>query len=268
MGLIDTHTHLASFVRRDELAVTLQRAREADVEAMITIGTASDDWSLYREIAQAHRGFVDYTVGLHPCSVEANWEDELALLPQFWDGEGVKPVALGECGLDRFHLPKDTIEAEKEFTHQRAAFAAQLVLARNLNCPVVVHSRGAFTETVQMIDESGVDWSRVVFHCFAEGAQEMAELRRRGGWGSFTGIVTYKSAGDVREAAEFQGLDRLMVETDAPYLTPVPLRGKPNEPAYVRHTADFCAELLSVSYEELAANTTKNAREFYGLGKA
>jgi len=96
----------------------------------------------------------------------------------------------------------------------------------------------------------------------------MAELRRRGGWGSFTGIVTYKSAGDVREAAEFQGLDRLMVETDAPYLTPVPLRGKPNEPAYVRHTADFCAELLSVSYEELAANTTKNAREFYGLGKA
>ncbi len=267
MGLIDTHTHLASFERRDELAATLQRAREADVEAMITIGTASDDWSLYREIAQTHRNFVHFTAGLHPCSVEANWEEELAKLPGFWEEAGVKPVALGECGLDRFHLPKDAVEAEKEFTQQRAAFASQLVLARQLSCPVVVHSRGAFTETVQMIDESGVDWSHVVFHCFAEGAQEMAELRRREGRGSFTGIVTYKSAGNVRDAAKLQGLDHLMVETDAPYLTPVPLRGKPNEPAYVRHTAEFCAELFGVGYEELAAITTKNACEFYGLDK-
>jgi len=268
MGLIDTHTHLASFERRDELATTLQRAGEADVEALITIGTDSDDWSLYREIAQAHRDFVDYTVGLHPCSVKTDWEDELAMLPAFWDGDGVKPVALGECGLDRFHLPKDEIEAEKMFAHQQAAFAGQLQLARKLSCPVVVHSRGAFAETVQMIDESAVDWSRVVFHCFAEGADEMAVLLRRGGRGSFTGIITYKSAGNVREAAELQGLDRLMVETDAPYLTPVPLRGKPNEPAYVRHTAEYCAELFGVSYDELAAITTKNAREFYGLQKA
>ena len=267
MGLIDTHTHLASFAQRDELAATLQRARVADVEAMITIGTAADDWSLYREIAQEHRDLVDYTVGLHPCSVEGNWEEELAMLPAFWDGDEVKPVALGECGLDRFHLPKDEIEAGKLFADQQAAFAAQLVLARKLTCPVVVHSRGAFAETVQMIDESGVDWSRVVFHCFAEGAEEMAELVRRGGWGSFTGIVTYKSASNVREAAELQGLDRLMIETDAPYLTPVPLRGKPNEPAYVRHTAEYCAELFDVSYHELAATTTKNAREFYGLRK-
>ena len=268
MGLIDTHTHLASFAQRDELAATLQRARVADVEAMVTIGTASDDWSLYREIAQAHPDMVDYTVGLHPCSVEENWAEELAMLPAFWDGEGVKPVALGECGLDRFHLPKDESESGKLFAHQQAALAAQLVLARKLNCPLVVHSRGAFAETVEMIDASGVDWSRVVFHCFAEGTDEMAELIRRGGRGSFTGIVTYKSAGDVREAAKLQGLDRLMIETDAPYLTPVPLRGKPNEPAYVRHTAEFCAELFGVSYEELAATTTKNARDFYGLQKA
>lgn len=268
MGLIDTHTHLASFVRRDELDATLQRARNAGVEAMVTIGTASDDWSLYREIAQTHSDYVNYTVGLHPCSVEANWEQELAKLPAFWDGEGIKPVALGECGLDRFHLPKDPTEAAELFAQQQTAFAAQLKHARKLDCPVVVHSRGAFAETVQMIDESGVDWSRVVFHCFAEGADEMAELVRRGGRGSFTGIVTYKSAGDVRAAAKLQGLDRLMIETDAPYLTPVPLRGKPNEPAYVRHTAEYCAELFGVSYEELAATTTRNARAFYGLRTA
>src|SRR5690606_20694187 len=132
---------------------------------------------------------------------------------------------------------------------------AQLTLAKQYSCPVVVHSRGAFMETVKMIDTSGVDWSRVVFHCFAEGATEMAELQSRGGRGSFTGIVTYKSAANVREAALAQGLSRLMIETDAPYLTPVPHRGKPNEPAYVRHTAEYCAELFGVSYEELASTT-------------
>lgn len=265
MGLIDTHTHLATFARRDELEPILKRAGEADVEAMITIGTASDDWSLYREVAQAHSGSVHFTAGLHPCSVEENWEDELAQLPAFWESDAIKPVALGECGLDRFHLPKDPAAAEKLFAQQQAAFAAQLALAKELECAVVVHSRGAFAETVEMIDVSGVEWSRVVFHCFAEGAAEMAELQSRGGRGSFTGIVTYKSAANVREAALAQGLSRLMIETDAPYLTPVPHRGKPNEPGYVRHTAEYCAELFGVSYEELASTTTKNAREFYGL---
>lgn len=265
MGLIDTHTHLASFARRDELDLILTRSREADVEALITIGTASDDWSLYRDIAQAHRGYVHFTVGLHPCSVEGNWEHELAQLPAFWEGGGIKPVALGECGLDRFHLPKEPEAAEKLFGQQQAALAAQLELAKRLDCPIVVHSRGAFAETVEMIDESGVDWSRVVFHCFAEGAAEMAELQSKGGRGSFTGIVTYKSASNVRDAALAQGLSRLMIETDAPYLTPVPHRGKPNEPGYVRHTAEYCAELFGVSYEELAFTTTKTARNFYGL---
>src|SRR5690606_26506577 len=121
---------------------------------------------------------------------------------------------------------------------QKVAFASQLELAKKLACPVVVHSRGAFEECVAMGDASGVDWSRVVFHCFTEGEAEMRELLERGGYGSFTGILTYKSADTVRAAARLQGLGRIMVETDAPYLTPVPHRGKPNEPAYIRHTAE------------------------------
>lgn len=176
------------------------------------------------------------------------------------------PVALGECGLDRFHLPKDVAEAERILAWQRDAFAAQLALAKRLECAVVVHSRGAFRECVDMIDASGVDWSRVVFHCFTEGAVEMAELMQRGGFGSFTGILTYKSADAIRAAAKAQGLARCMIETDAPYLTPVPHRGKPNEPAFVRHTAEFAAkEVFGVSYEEFAAVTTANARTFFGL---
>jgi TatD DNase family protein len=116
-----------------------------------------------------------------------------------------------------------------------------------------------------MIDASGVGWSRVVFHCFTEGPSEMIELTQRGGVGSFTGIITYKTAENIREAALGQGLDRLMLETDAPYLTPLPHRGKPNEPAYLRHTAEFCAGLFNVTLGELAERTTANARGFFGI---
>lgn len=263
--LIDTHTHLETFARGGTLEGTLARAREAGLEAMITVGTSSDDWALYRELATVHAGFVHYTVGLHPCSVNENWAEEIERMPAFWSGSRVQPVALGEIGLDRFHLPKEADEAERVFDWQKAAFRAGLVFAKERGCPVVVHSRGAFAECVEMIDASGVDWKRVVFHCFVEGPAEMEELLRRGGFGSITGIVTYKSAEAVRQAMVRQGLSRLMLETDAPYLTPVPLRGKPNEPAFVRHTAEFAATTLGVDLATLAQTTTATARTFFGL---
>jgi TatD DNase family protein len=277
MGLIDTHTHLDSFARRGELPVILGRAREAGLEAMVAIGTDTDDWTLYRDLARDHPGVIHHTVGLHPCNVGADWEGRVAQLESFW-GRAASPfaaaartesapypVALGEIGLDRFHLPKDAAEAEKIFDWQRAAFIAQLGLAKKLGCPVVIHSRNAFRECVEQIDVSGVDWSKVVFHCFTEGAAEMAELSRRGGYGSFTGVITYKSADAVRAAALAQGLDRLMIETDAPYLTPMPHRGKPNEPAYLRHTAEFCAGVFGVGYERLAEVSTANAKRFFSI---
>jgi len=277
MGLFDTHTHLESFARRGELAAILQRARGMGLEGMVTIGTDADDWGLYRDIAGAHPGFVHYTAGLHPCSVDENWRERFDQLEAFWTaarpevaadaGEKAKvPVALGEIGLDRFHLPKDdAVAAERIFETQRAAFAAGLALAKKLDCPVVVHSRGAFRECVEMVDASGVTWSKVVFHCFTEGLDEMTELVRRGGFGSFTGIITYKTAENLRAAAKAQSLERLMLETDAPYLTPVPHRGKPNEPGYLCHTAEFCAQLFGVTLEQLTEITTANARRFYGL---
>jgi TatD DNase family protein len=272
-NLIDTHTHLESFARRGEVAAVLARAQAAGVGQMITIGTSPEDWSAYRELAWEHAGVVRFTVGLHPCSVGADWADAVAQIAGFWEGggaakaaDGPSPVALGEIGLDRFHLPKEAAAAERIFAEQREAFAGQLAIARRLGCPVVIHSRGAFRECVEMIDASGVAWDRVVFHCFAEGPDEMEQLIRRGGVGSFTGILTYKNAENVRLAARALGLARFMVETDAPYLTPMPHRGKPNEPAFVRHTAEFAAaEVFGIAFDQLAEVTTRNAIAFFGL---
>ena len=268
MSLIDTHTHLESFARRGDLLAILQRAHDAGIEAMITIGTDADDWTMYRDLAAQHRRgpVVHYTVGLHPCAVDERWAERFALLEKFWSDPTVRPVALGEIGLDRFHLPKDdAAAADRILGWQKDAFTAGLALAKKLGCPIVVHSRGAFQECVEMIDASGIDWTKVVFHCFTEGANEMAELTKRGGYGSFTGIITYKTADAVRAAAQAQGLDRLMVETDAPYLTPMPHRGKPNEPAFVKHTAEFCAGVFGVSNDELARRTTATAKRFFSI---
>ena len=264
--LIDSHTHLESFARRGDLAPVLTRARAAGVSQLVTVGTSLDDWDLYAGLeAAAPDGFVRHTAGLHPCSVDEHWPDQVGRLEERWRS-GPVPVALGECGLDRFHLPREPEQAARVFALQEAAFAAQLGIARRLGCAVVVHSRGAFRECVAQVDASGVDWARVVFHCFTEGAAEMAELTRRGGRGSFTGILTYKTAIEVRAAAQAQGLARLMLETDAPYLTPVPLRGQPNEPAFLRHTAAFAAaEVFGVSLDELAAVTSANVRRWLGL---
>ncbi len=269
MSLIDTHAHLDGLAARGELAGVLARARTAGVDRVITIGTEPGDWVEVAALARAHPGAIDFTLGLHPVAVGADWEAALAKLEARWAeanfGAPGGVVALGECGLDRFHLPKEAAEAEVIFDRQRRAFAAQLALARGAGCPIVVHSRGAFAETVAMIDASGVDWTKVVFHCFSAGAPEMEELTRRGGRGSFTGILTYKKAESVRAAALAQGVERLMLETDAPYLAPTPHRGKPNEPAFLRHTADYAATLFGLSYEDLARISTRNAQAFFNL---
>ena len=266
MTLVDTHTHLDAAARGGGLPDLVRRSREAGVGWMVAVGTAPDDWGLYRDVVRANGDCIRHTVGIHPCSVDEQWEAAAAAIPGYWEGVAADaPVALGECGLDRFHLPKEPLGAARAFSLQKAAFDAQLAIARRLGCAVVIHSRGAFRECVEMIDASGVDWSRVVFHCFSEGEPEMLELTRRGGRGSFTGILTYMNADGVRAAAKAQGLARLMIETDAPFLAPVPHRGKPNEPAYLRHTAEYAAGLFGVGLDELASVTTATARAFYGF---
>lgn len=265
MKLIDSHTHLVHFLRRGMADVIIRNAIAAGVDRMVTIGTEEGDWVESRTLAAAHPGVVGFTVGLHPTSIEDGWEAAIEGLEESL-GWNPAPVALGEMGLDRFHLPADVGEAERRFDRQRAAFRAQLKLATRIDLPVVIHSRGAVRECIEMIDAAGLPWKRVVFHCFTDGPDLLEPILSRGGRASFTGVVTYRNAENVREALKLQPLNRLMVETDAPYLSPVPMRGKPNEPAYVRHTAEACARILDLSPDDLFSITHANTMEFFRLG--
>lgn len=263
-SIVDTHTHLESFHKKGLLSNALDAALTAGVNRMITVGTDGEDWELYARMAESRPGIIDYTVGIHPTSVDDNWETVQGGIRAYFERPH-PPVALGEIGLDRFHLPKDLKDAERKLERQKAAFRKQLEIAKSLAATLVIHSRGAFVECVEEIDRSGVDWSRVVFHCFSEGPGEMQQLIDRGGYGSFTGIITFKNAEAIRDAARLQGIGRLMIETDAPYLSPVPHRGKPNEPAYLRYIADFCQEMFGLDAESFARQTTENAYRIYGL---
>lgn len=266
--LIDTHCHLAKAAASGAVHPVLDRMQQAGVARCITVGTSVADWETYYRLAAVERGRVDWTVGIHPCDVDEDWAEQIKAIPSYFATDP-HPVALGEIGLDHFHLPKYPDEAAELKRLQERAFKAQLEIAYQLDCPVVVHSRNAVEACIRMIDESGVDWRKVVFHCFTDGPDLMRQINERGGRASFTGILTYKSrsADPVRAAALAQGLERLMLETDSPYLAPEPVRGQANEPAHTAHTAAFAAGLFGVGLEELAAVTTRNAVEFYGLAQ-
>ncbi|MFP6901968.1 MAG: TatD family hydrolase [Opitutales bacterium] len=264
MSLFDSHCHIDRFFHNGTLEEVFVRARVSGVDQLVAIGTEPEDWKVYRDLTKAYPEKMAYTVGLHPNEVEEGWprdietlKDRLALDPA--------PVAIGEIGLDYFRLPKEEAKAATPKALQKAAFARQLEMAKEANLPVVIHCRASFGDCVRMIDESGVDWGKVVFHCFSEGSVEMERLLERGGRASFTGIITYGNAENVRQAALAQGMDNLMLETDSPYLSPEPVRGKPNEPANLRHIAEFCAALFNTDLESLSCRTTVNAKAFYGL---
>lgn len=264
--MIDSHCHLDAFVRNDELDAVLERAAAAGVNAFVAAGTNAEDREVYRGLAEKFPGKIFYAAGLHPTELGEDFEEQLAALEAFFAaGPRPAPVAVGEIGLDGHWLPKDAAEAERVRARQREAFARQLALAKKCALPVVVHARGAFREAVETIDASGVDWRRVVFHCFAEGADEMREIFERGGRASFTGTLTYKNAENVRAAALAQGVGRLMLETDCPYLAPQPFRGKRNEPALLRATLDFAAGLFGVPAAFLDEKTEENTRAFFGI---
>ena len=256
MELIDTHCHLTFEPLAGDVAGVIERSRAAGVTGWITVGTSLEDSRAAIELAGLYEGMYA-TAGIHPHeakSADAAALDELKRLAR-----SEKVVAVGETGLD-FHY-----NFSKQ-PDQRRVFIAHLEIARELNLPVVVHSRNAFDETVEILDRNGGGLKGVVFHCFSGSAQQAKLLLDRGYHMSFTGVVTFKNAQATRDAAKVVPLDRLMVETDCPYMSPEPVRSyKPNEPALMVHTARCLAEVKGVEMNRLAQTTTQTAVTFFGL---
>ena len=261
MSWFDTHCHLQSFFQKQELEAVLHRAEDVGVNKMVTVGTSSDDWEQYGVLARSYPEKIYYSAGLHPGYVDENWAVSLLGLKNCWKKEPF-PVALGEIGLDYFRLPSNPEKAEKIITWQKNAFREQLKMAKEFACPIIVHSRSAFSDCLEEIDRSGVNWERVVFHCFTEGVKEIAQLMDRGGRASFTGIITFPGSEPLREAIKFQGLEKLMIETDCPYLAPVPFRGKRNEPARLLEIGKTIDSLFA---QQTQRQLWQNSVSFYSV---
>lgn len=252
--LIDTHAHLDHPRYDDDRDEVIERAREAGVETIITIGSHLASSERAVELAEAH-GAIYATVGVHPHDASSWTEATYARLKQLADHE--KVVAIGEMGLDYHydHSPRPV---------QREVFIQQLQLARETDLPFVIHNRNANEDVMAILREYGEGLSGVL-HAFTGTEQMAAECLERGYLLSTGGMVTFNQATDVRDVIATVPLDKLILETDSPYLTPVPLRGRRNEPAYVTHVARFLAEERGIDVEEVARVTTANARGLFRL---
>jgi len=256
MQLIDTHCHLTFEPLSDDVTAVLERSRAAGVTSWITVGTSVGDSGRVVELAGRIDG-LSATVGIHPHGAKDAREEALAQIREL--AGRPKVVAIGETGLD-FHYNFSKQPAQKE------VFAAHLEIARQLDLPVVVHSRNAFDETMEILDRSGKGLRGVVFHCFGGDADQARAVLDRGYYISFTGVVTFKNAHIARQAAQVVPIERLMIETDCPYMSPEPMRKqKVNEPALMVHTARFLAELKEMELADFAARTKANSVAFFGL---
>jgi len=255
--LIDSHAHLTYPELSGQVEQVLHRAEQAGVETVITIGTDVLDARQAVALTTQYPGRVFAGAGFHPHHAERVAADDLREMAQLWQNAGV--VALGEMGLD-YHYDF----AERSV--QRKVFVQQLEAARPIDKPVVIHCREALDDCAAMLVDRGFERRRVVFHCFTGTEAEAARIAEHGWRISFTGIVTFPKSQELQAIAREYPADKLMIETDSPYLSPVPVRGtKPNEPAFVAHTAQFLARLRGVSLDDLAERTSRNTREFFGL---
>jgi TatD DNase family protein len=255
--LVDTHCHLDAQYYPEGCDAALQRARDAGVGAFVAIGVGDTLEAARNAIAVAERrSDVWASIGLHPHDAKVGTDAMLEELEQMARGERV--VAVGEWGLD-YHYDSSPREA------QRRVFREGVRLARRVRKPIVVHTREAAEDTLAILEEEGAREVGGIIHCFSEDRAFAERALALDLDVSFSGIVTFKNAKAVQEVAAWAPLDRILVETDSPYLAPIPFRGKTNEPSYVVHTARKVAELRGVTVEEVAEATTANARRRLGV---
>ena len=263
--LIDSHAHLTDRKLMSDLRNVLARAAEAELEAIITVGADPGDCRsvarLVEEVPRKAAGAgadwpeVFGTVGVHPHDAKVVTDEVLSEIAELAGAERI--VAIGEIGLDFYRdlSPRD---------RQEMAFVQQIDLAREIGLPLVVHSRDAHDRTLEILEREAAGLPGVM-HCFSGDRRIARRVLDLGMYIGIAGPVTYPNADRLREVVEQVPLDRLMVETDCPYLTPQKYRGERNEPAYVMYVAEAVARTKGLSFDELARATTENARRLFGL---
>ncbi len=253
--LIDSHAHLEMSEFEKDLEAVLQRAKASGIQYIFTVGTEQKDWGRALEIANTH-AWIFAILGVHPHNAKEVDDRTYTTLKTLCQGEKVR--AFGEIGLDFFrnHSPRD-IQVER--------FREQIGLARELNLPIVVHDRDAHEETLEILRSEGARDRGGIIHCFSGDLAMAQKCMEIGFYISVPGSITYKNAERFQEIVKQIPLESLLVETDAPFLTPVPFRGKRNEPGYVRYTAQKVAEIKKVPFEKVAETTTENALRVFRL---
>ena len=256
MELIDTHCHLGFEQLADNVEAIVARSIEAGVTGWITVGTDMQQNLKAVELADKFENMYA-AVGIHPHDAKDVNSRTLTELREL--AQSPKVVAIGETGLD-FHYNFS------EQSVQRRVFAAQLKIAAELNLPVIIHSREAFDDTMDILERHGAGVKKVVFHCFSGTARQAKLVLDKGFYISFTGVVTFKNAQTTRQAAEIVPVDRLMLETDCPYMSPEPMRKqKINEPALMVHTARYLAELKNMDFADFCRDVTVTSKAFFSL---
>lgn len=255
--LIDSHCHLDFPGLADQLPALLQRMQDNAVSAAVCIGVNLEDFPKVLGIAESSPRLYA-TVGVHPEYTEVTEPDEAQLLAL---AGHPKVIGIGETGLD-YYWHKDRPE------WQRDRFRTHIRAARQCGKPLIVHTRESAADTLQLLREEGADTVGGVMHCFTENWEIAQQALDLGFYLSFSGIVTFKNATVVKEVAQRCPLDRLLIETDAPYLAPTPYRGKQNEPSYVRHVAEEIARLRQMTFNDIAAASSANFYTLFRHAKA
>lgn len=254
--LVDSHCHLDFPELADNLPAILEKMRENDVGAALCISVTLEDFPKVLALAEQHENLYA-SVGVHPDYPDLR-EPTVAELVEL--AQHPKVVAIGETGLDYFRLTGD-------LEWQRERFRVHIRAARQLHKPLIIHTRSASADTLRLMREEGAGEAGGVMHCFTESWEVAQGALEMGFHISFSGIVTFKNAKDLKEVARRVPLDRLLVETDSPYLAPVPYRGKTNQPGWVKHVAEEVARLQNRSFVDVASATTHNFFKLFNINR-
>jgi TatD DNase family protein len=255
MILTDTHTHLYYETDPEKLSDLMQRSLDNKVFRLFLPNVDSESIPLVFGLSELYPDHCFPMLGLHPCDVKANYKEELDSISK--EIAQRKIYAIGEIGID-LHWDKSTLSIQQE------AFRIQINWAKNLGLPIVIHCREAFDEIFEILNELKDDKLRGIFHCFSGTIEQANKVIGLGFYLGIGGVLTYKNSG-LDKVVQDVSLEHLVLETDSPYLTPVPFRGKPKESSYLVYIAQKLADLKQVSLEQIAEVTTRNSRMVFGV---